>query len=190
MHRIQWSTNPEDPETVILPCDYFDLIGGTDTGGLDAHVCFSHGVNLLYHRLITLLLVKCRMSVDEALDVFYDICETVYVDTTIDAAERSGRLRRYLEDTLRRKGLPIDLKIGRDDRVAETPKCAGYGPSLSCEILLIYQIIIEGSLSQLQKRPWARLFFERTLYVLTQASISHSWMLLSPPALLSHRFFL
>jgi hypothetical protein len=112
MHRIHRSTYPEDPATVILPRDYFDLIGGTDTGGLDAYFCFSHGMNLFYHRLITLLLVKCRMSVDEALDAFYDICETVYVDTTIDAAERSGRLRRCLENILKNKGLPVDLTLG------------------------------------------------------------------------------
>jgi hypothetical protein len=142
MHRIQWNTNPEDPEKVILPCDYFDLMGGTDTGGLDAHLDCPHCLNSLYHRLITLFLVKCRMSVDEALDVFYDICETVYVDTTIDAAERSGRLRHCLENILKNKGLPIDLKLGRDDRTTKTTKCVGYGPYLLWEIVLICQITI------------------------------------------------
>jgi hypothetical protein len=33
MDRIQFDVYPEDPDKIVLPCDYFDLIGGIDTGG-------------------------------------------------------------------------------------------------------------------------------------------------------------
>jgi len=33
MFRIQYDRNPNDPDTPILPCDYFDMMGGSDTGG-------------------------------------------------------------------------------------------------------------------------------------------------------------
>ncbi|PVF91619.1 FabD/lysophospholipase-like protein, partial [Serendipita vermifera] len=99
MHRIQCDTFPEEPDKMILPCEYFDLMGGSDTGGL-----------------IALLFVKCCMSVDEVLDAFYEIYDKVYIDTCIDAAERSGRLRQCLEDILSSKELPLDLKLGQDKR--------------------------------------------------------------------------
>ncbi|PVF94462.1 hypothetical protein CPB86DRAFT_765818 [Serendipita vermifera] len=109
MHRIQCDTFPEEPDKMILPCEYFDLMGGSDTGGL-----------------IALLFVKCCMSVDEVLDAFYEIYDKVYMDTCIDAAERSSRLRRCLEDILSGKALPLDLKLGQDARVNTTTKCAGF----------------------------------------------------------------
>ncbi|PVF94461.1 TPR-like protein [Serendipita vermifera] len=116
MHRIQCDTFPEDPDKTILPCEYFDLMGGSDTGGL-----------------IALLFVKCRMSVDEVLDAFYEICDKVYMDTCIDADERSGRLRQCLEDILSSKELPLTLKLGQDKRVTTATKCAGFVVATSKE---------------------------------------------------------
>jgi hypothetical protein len=33
MHRLQCDRYPNDPDKIILPCEHFDLIGGTGTGG-------------------------------------------------------------------------------------------------------------------------------------------------------------
>jgi patatin-like phospholipase/acyl hydrolase len=33
MHRLQCDRYPDDPDKIILPCEHFDLIGGTGTGG-------------------------------------------------------------------------------------------------------------------------------------------------------------
>ncbi|PVF94463.1 TPR-like protein [Serendipita vermifera] len=107
MHRIQRDTYPEDPDKIVLPCEYFDLMGGSDTGGL-----------------IALLFTKCRMSVDEVIDAFSGICENVYLDSSLDAVERSSQMSRCLEDILRDKELPLDLKLGQDKRVTNETKCA------------------------------------------------------------------
>lgn len=33
MHQLVWDKYPNEPDKVMLPCEYFDLIGGSDTGG-------------------------------------------------------------------------------------------------------------------------------------------------------------
>jgi hypothetical protein len=33
MYRLQCDKYPNDPDKIILPCEHFDLIGGTGTGG-------------------------------------------------------------------------------------------------------------------------------------------------------------
>ena len=33
MHRLQCDEYPNDPDKVVLPCERFDLIGGSDIGG-------------------------------------------------------------------------------------------------------------------------------------------------------------
>lgn len=61
---------------------------------------------------------KLRMSVKEVLREFHKIGSEVY---TGDLAPeiRTERLKGCIEDLLRRRGLPIDLKLGKDKRVTE-----------------------------------------------------------------------
>ena len=33
MHQIQLEMHPEDQDAVVLPCEVFDLIGGSEAGG-------------------------------------------------------------------------------------------------------------------------------------------------------------
>ena len=33
MYRLQCDRYPNDPDKIMLPCEHFDLIGGTGTGG-------------------------------------------------------------------------------------------------------------------------------------------------------------
>jgi hypothetical protein len=33
MHGIQCGLYPDDPDKPVLPCDYFDMVAGTDMGG-------------------------------------------------------------------------------------------------------------------------------------------------------------
>jgi hypothetical protein len=64
------------------------------------------------------MLSRLRMSVEDATEEFHRICNEVYVDR-LSATERTGRLRKAIEELLKRRGLPVDLKLGRDTRVAE-----------------------------------------------------------------------
>lgn len=51
------------------------------------------------------------MSVEEASDEFFMICEKVYTDQGFTSSERTQQLRACIEDILRRKDLPHDLKL-------------------------------------------------------------------------------
>lgn len=68
------------------------------------------------------MFVKLRMSIKEATEAFYWICEEVYCQDNLKAAEKSGKLRSCIEELLVRKGHPIDLKLCGDQNVND---CAG-----------------------------------------------------------------
>lgn len=64
--------------------------------------------------ILAIMFGKLRMSVKEAYDEFDKIRHEVYVDN-LSAEERTERLRSCIEDLLRRRGHPIDLKLrGKD----------------------------------------------------------------------------
>ncbi|KAG8815596.1 hypothetical protein FRC17_000656, partial [Serendipita sp. 399] len=107
MYRIQYDEYPNDPDKIILPCDYFDLCGGSDAGGI-----------------IVMMLVKLRMSVEETSIEFNKICEQVYEPKDLSATQRTTRLRSFVEDLLARKHIPLDAKLldGADDPGG----CAGF----------------------------------------------------------------
>jgi patatin-like phospholipase/acyl hydrolase len=50
-----------DPETPPKPCDYFDMIGGTSTGGL-----------------IAIMLGRLQMTVDECIDAYTSLSSKVF----------------------------------------------------------------------------------------------------------------
>ena len=62
------------------------------------------------------------MSVEEASKEFYTIVEEVYKQDSITPLERTNCLRQCIEDILKRRGLPLDLKL-MDEAWEES--CAG-----------------------------------------------------------------
>jgi hypothetical protein len=106
--RLQHDLYPNDPDKVLLPCECFDLMGGSDTGAA-----------------IVIMLSKLRMSVEDTTEEFYRICNEIYV-SGLSAVERSAKLRKTIEGLLTRRGFPLDLKLGGDVRVTEDgcPWCA------------------------------------------------------------------
>jgi hypothetical protein len=87
---------------------------------------------------IAIMLSKLRMSVEDATEEFYRICNEVYVDG-LSATERSGRLRKTTEELLTKRGFPADLKLGRDARVAEDG-CPWYALAISANALILIRI--------------------------------------------------
>ena len=72
----------------VKPCELFDLIGGTSTGG---YVMHTQDKNLLTkYRLIAIMLGRLKMDVDECITAYTDLMKTVF----------SQKLTR----------LPVDLK--------------------------------------------------------------------------------
>lgn len=93
MHQLRWKMYPNEPNRPMRPCDYFDLMAGSDTGGL-----------------IVILLVKLRMVIEEAIEEFGAIVDNVYAKG-IEPEDRTGRLRLYTTDLLDRKGYDHDLRL-------------------------------------------------------------------------------
>ena len=91
-----------DPDSPPKPCDYFDLIGGTSTGGL-----------------IAVMLGRLRMTVDECITAYTSLSDRVFekkshrVDIKgklhgrFDAAE----LERAIKQILRDHGLDEDVLL-------------------------------------------------------------------------------
>ncbi|KAJ7187296.1 FabD lysophospholipase-like protein [Mycena filopes] len=71
MYRIQ---REQGLEEMPLPCDYFDLIGGTSTGGL-----------------ITILVGRLRMSVDDAIACYVEFSKKVFGKTKSTLALGEGK---------------------------------------------------------------------------------------------------
>jgi len=110
MHRLRFEKYPNEPDRVMFPCEHLDMIGGSDTGGyVSLNLILSPF--MMRSSLIAIMLAKLRMSIDEATEEFYTISELVYNDAAITPAERSARLRACMEDLMKRKALPIDLKL-------------------------------------------------------------------------------
>src|SRR5271154_2300168 len=60
LRQLMENINP-GAETIPKPCDYFDLIGGTSTGGL-----------------IAIMLGRLELSVDECIDAYEQLCPKVF----------------------------------------------------------------------------------------------------------------
>jgi hypothetical protein len=70
------------------------------------------------------MFVPLRMSVDEAMEEYAELCEQVYDGTTLSTTTRSDRLRKYLQNMMKRKELSVDLKLGQSQLGC---RCKGYG---------------------------------------------------------------
>ena len=95
MHRLMVEENAkrkkdgEEPLPVSelpKPCDYFDLIGGTSTGGCvalyiyDHLILLTHYTKFVHYRMIALMLGRLRMDVDTAINHYDDLAEQVFSD--------------------------------------------------------------------------------------------------------------
>jgi hypothetical protein len=78
---------------------------------------------MILNRLIAIMLVKLRMSVEEASNEFFTIFEEVYREDNLVPSERTKRLRRCVEDILLRRDLPVNLKLVEAPQ--EGHSCAG-----------------------------------------------------------------
>lgn len=83
MERIHYdlkkSGAPGITDELPLPCDYFDLIGGTSTGGYVAASDVHMPTKLtITNRLIALMLGRLRMSVDEATKAYAALSDKIF----------------------------------------------------------------------------------------------------------------
>ena len=103
MSRIQ---HLEKSQSLPLPCEYFDIIGGTSTGGFVAVAdsrMLLRPYSILVYRLIALMLGRLRMSVDEAIDHYGILSEHVFskVKSTGDGKFMASKLENGIKKIVR-----------------------------------------------------------------------------------------
>ena len=102
LKNIMENLNPDSPP---LPCDYFDMIGGTSTGGL-----------------IAIMLGRLKMSVDDCIDeykklsprIFTKIHHRITVTGRIQGRFDHVALENGIKDLLRRRGLDEETLFKED----------------------------------------------------------------------------
>jgi hypothetical protein len=75
MQKIKFIKGMKDEP---LPCDYFDMVCGTGTGG---YALSRRKITLLYLqyiRIIALMIGRLRMSTNECIDAYLKISKTVF----------------------------------------------------------------------------------------------------------------
>lgn len=102
MREIQLSGNLEK---MPLPCEYFDLIGGTSTGGYADAKCLTATqqiTHLKFSRIIALMLGRLRMSVDDALHKYAELSKDVFSDVQFlgDGAFKASKLEAAIKKVI------------------------------------------------------------------------------------------
>jgi hypothetical protein len=75
-------------------------------------------------RCLAVMFSKLGMTVKDALEEFNKICDEVYA-VDLMPEDRTAALRNRIEDLLKKRGLPVDLKMGKDKR-GPASKCGWY----------------------------------------------------------------
>ncbi|ORY18197.1 acyl transferase/acyl hydrolase/lysophospholipase [Clohesyomyces aquaticus] len=109
-----------DPESPPKPCDYFDMIGGTSTGGL-----------------IAIMLGRLRMTVDECIDRYVSLSDRIFqkqrhrvtIKGQVQGRFDSGELERAIKEILTRQGYAEDALL----KDAEDAKCKVFVCATSSE---------------------------------------------------------
>ncbi|KIM19900.1 hypothetical protein M408DRAFT_30828 [Serendipita vermifera MAFF 305830] len=91
MHRLNYDSRDDQ---IIRPCDVFDMIGGSGSGGV-----------------IAILLATLKFTAKEALDEFADLCATVLDKQDVDAETRTAALKQYIDGLLERHGIDRNTRI-------------------------------------------------------------------------------
>ncbi|KAK3167171.1 hypothetical protein OEA41_010297 [Lepraria neglecta] len=116
--------NVVDPESPPKPCDYFDMIGGTSTGGLVSEaICDTRHITNGYS-LVAIMLGRLQMTIDDCIDAYISLSDRVFqkrrhrvtIKGNVQGRFDSDELERAIKEIVVRQGLEEDalLKHSRD----------------------------------------------------------------------------
>ncbi|KAJ7347951.1 FabD/lysophospholipase-like protein, partial [Mycena albidolilacea] len=115
----------EDLPDIPHPCNYFDLIGGTSTGGL-----------------IALMLGRLRMSVEDAIKVYGELSKDVFSDVKppgSDGRFKASKLEKAIKQIVRAKSAsqnPDERLEDTRNNACKTFVCAMNAANMSLPVLL------------------------------------------------------
>ena len=98
LYRIQQEKQLHD---LPRPCDFFDLAGGTSTGGyvVDIAISILQHLMIASGRLIVIMLFRLQMSIDEAIDAYTTLTRNVFSEKKWFFQEGTFKASR-LEDAI------------------------------------------------------------------------------------------
>ncbi|KIM23149.1 hypothetical protein M408DRAFT_28157 [Serendipita vermifera MAFF 305830] len=102
IHRLNYDIGKEGG---LRPCEIFDMIGGSGTGGF-----------------IAILLTVFEMTMEEALDEFGQLSVNVLDNRNLDAEARIAALITHINDLLERRNIEPGRRI-LNDNVVLPPRC-------------------------------------------------------------------
>jgi hypothetical protein len=115
MQRIKWK---ENLESMPLPCEYFDMIGGTGTGGFVPMITSLNYVWVLtllcFSRLIALMLGRLRMSISDAIQSYDTLAKRVFFEgkkMTGDGKFKTSILEAVMKEIVKEKTDDADTRM-------------------------------------------------------------------------------
>ncbi|KAJ7824117.1 acyl transferase/acyl hydrolase/lysophospholipase [Mycena leptocephala] len=125
LEDLMWKLKvAEDLPDVPCPCDYFDLIGGTSTGGL-----------------IALMLGRLRMSVKDAVKAYGELCKEVFSDVKSQGSDgrfKASKLEKAIKGIVGAHSASQDPEEGMEDtreNPCKTFVCAMNAANMSLPVL-------------------------------------------------------
>lgn len=138
MTRLNFERQKADPpKPPVKPCDVFDLIGGTSTGGYVEAKSRWPGrlVRLMQDRIIAIMLGRLEMGIDECISAYIQLMGTVFEKKSrsmplsfsgnVQARFDSKKLRNAIETVIKGTGHSPDEPFNKGEhsgcRVYRTP---------------------------------------------------------------------
>lgn len=111
-----------DPDSPPKPCDYFDMIGGTSTGG--RVIAYLHLMTLAnIPSLMAIMLGRLEMTIDECISAYANLSDRIFqkqrhrvkINGQIQGRFDTAELERSVKEIIVQKGLQEDALLKRLD---------------------------------------------------------------------------
>lgn len=99
----------QPPNQSLCPCEYFDLMAGTSTGGsVERYLCLSFTD---IHRLIAVMLGTLRMDIETCIKEYLNIAPKIFPVEDAIGRSKLGRFLKVARGKQRFEAAPLELAI-------------------------------------------------------------------------------